>query len=79
MKRTIVLLMGAAVLLAGCGGASNSPPMQPPATALQFTALVKQVMVSSADTAAPVELTDLSIAYDDESPQAFDAILAAAM
>ncbi len=78
MKRTIVLLLGAATILAGCGG--NSQSMPPPSASTQFTALVKQVMAARADNAAPLELGNLKIAYgDDENPQAFDDLLAAVM
>ena len=78
MKRTIVLSLVVATVLVGCGGSSQSVP--PAATSTQFTALVSQVMAAPADSAAPLELASLDIAYgDDENPQAFDDLLAAVM
>lgn len=81
MIRTIALLVCIVALLEGCGGGNGSEQMPPPpAATVQFTALVKQVMAAPADTAAPMEVGNLSIAFDDdENPQAFDDILAAAM
>ena len=78
MKRTIILILGTTVLLAGCGRVGDSPPMQPPAAAVQFTALVRQVLAVSTETATPIELANLDIVFDDDNPQAFDDILAAA-
>lgn len=76
MKRTIVLLVASVSMLAGCGGSKNSPPAMQPNTSVQFTALAKQVLAAPADTAAPVEVTNLNIVFgDDENPQAFDDIL----
>ena len=76
MKRTIVLLVASVSMLAGCGGSKNSPPAMQPNSSVQFTALAKQVLAAPADTAAPVEVAGLNIAYgDDENPQAFDDVL----
>ena len=77
MKRTIVLSLVAATVLAGCGGSSQSMP--PPSTSTQFTALVKQVVTAPVDS-VPLELGNLNIGYGDaENPQAFDDLLAALM
>lgn len=76
MKRTIVLIVGAAASLAGCGGVSGPAAMPAPVAPLQFTALTKQVLAAPADTSAPVEVASLDIAFgDDENPQAFDDVL----
>lgn len=80
MKPIMYLLVCTMALLAGCGGGGGSQPMPPPVATVQFTALVKQVMAAPADSAAPIEVGNLRIAFDDdENPQAFDEILAAAM
>lgn len=78
MKHSTLLLLGAIALTAGCARVSDSPPMQPPAATVQFTALVRQVMAVSPEIAAPIELANLVIVFDDDNPQAFDDILAAA-
>ena len=78
MKHSTLLTLGVMALMAGCARVSDSPPMQSPAPAIQFTALVRQVMAVAPETAAPIELASLDIVFDDDSPQAFDDILAAA-
>jgi hypothetical protein len=76
MKNTIVLAVGVAAVLVGCGGGGSSEVVMPTVAPVQFTALAKQVLVASADSSAPVEVGNLNIAFgDDENPQAFDDVL----
>lgn len=74
MKKSWILAMAAATVLAGCGGGDDNPPAVteavPPsasASSMGFIEYLKQLVVASADMLEPVDVSAVTPPADDAS------------
>lgn len=73
--KTILMVVTAALLLAGCGGDDNDRRVvrDQPQT---FTAFTRGLLFSTDDTAEPVSVNDREFTFTDrDNPEAYDDVL----
>ncbi len=74
MKKSLILAFGAAAVLTACGGGDDPPPATEavPTSASSsvggFINYLKELVVASADTLEPVDVSNVTPPTDDSAP-----------